>query len=253
MPPTSSPASWGVSCFILPARVCVRVLLCRRFSLSQAEHPQPLRTALQAKYPDHRHVFVPLINVSPDPPLPGSRGDLQLRLDAMRILEELLVEPEQLVYAKGTGQLSCVGKLQALHDTGQLRLILVDHNEYTGGCVHELRFCNNVSTCRPCIQPSHGAAGTYLLETAARAPLSAILSDDWSACVRACTCTLACRGHGFFLRRLRGGDLRPPQGLRAARWHGAAGLPNHPAHRQHVHAGGPEHGGVLCGIEGASE
>ncbi len=110
-----------------------------RFSLSQAEHPQPLRTALQAKYPDHRHVFVPLMNVSPDPPMAGSRGDLQLRLDAMRILQDLQVEPEQLLYAKGTGQLSCVGELRALHQTGQLRLILVDHNEYRGRC---LRRCH---------------------------------------------------------------------------------------------------------------
>lgn len=103
----------------------------RRFSLSRSENPQALRLAIQAKYPHHKHVFVPLVNLSPDKE-EGCRPELHLRLDALHILGHLAVDPADLVYARGCGSLSSEKALRDLHSNGQLRMILVDHNAYKG-------------------------------------------------------------------------------------------------------------------------
>ena len=113
---------------------CACACACARFSLSQSESPQPLRTAIISQYPNHDHVFVPLINLSPDERQDGGRRELQLRLDALEILQMLEVHPDQLVYARGSGEVSCAPALNTLHDQGLLRLILVDHNAYSGVC-----------------------------------------------------------------------------------------------------------------------
>eukprot|EP00750_Incisomonas_marina_P018198 INCI2751.1.p1 GENE.INCI2751.1~~INCI2751.1.p1 ORF type:complete len:226 (-),score=25.50 INCI2751.1:45-722(-) len=99
------------------------------FSLSRSENPQALRLAIQAKYPHHKHVFVPLVNLSPDKE-EGCRPELHLRLDALHILGHLDVDPTDLVYARGCGSLSSSKALRNLHSNGQLRMILVDHNAY---------------------------------------------------------------------------------------------------------------------------
>ena len=101
--------------------------------MSQDDQAQPLRAAVYAKYPNHKHVFVPLLNLSPDA-VEGGRMDLELRQDASFLLARLNIDPAQLAFAKGCGPLSCAGDLRRLHDADALRLVLVDHNEFTGVC-----------------------------------------------------------------------------------------------------------------------
>ena len=118
------------------------LLLCR-YSLSQTANPLPLRETIETSYPQYpEHVFVPLVNLSPDPPAPGSRTPLQLRVDALHLLKGLNVELDEIVYAVGGGALSCTDELRKLHDAGQLRLILVDHNLYQGSLLALRRVAN---------------------------------------------------------------------------------------------------------------